>query len=145
MLGPPRRARLNEHVTLSPVAGLAQVRWAGCCSASWENVVVVCNIYHVQPPTTVQMRRVELQTLDTSPQVCRLRRFKIRMKIGIGILGSTIADRDLVVSVPFGKLESGCFGVVCVYRFVEMLNVVTVVDLAPVCVRLDVKHLVRAV
>ena len=131
VLGPPRSARLNQNVTLSPVLGLGEVCGGRGCGASWENVVVVCiNVYHVQPPTTVQMAWVELQTLDTSPQVCRLRRFKIRMKVGIGILGCSVSDRDLVCEVSFGELECGCFGVVCVYGFVKMFNVVIVMDLA---------------
>ena len=88
MLRPARGSRLNEDVALSAVAGLAQVRWAGCCGASWENVVVVCNVYNVQTSTCSQVCRVQLQALDAGSQRCGLRGVEVGVEIVCCLNGS---------------------------------------------------------
>ena len=93
MLCPTRRSSLDDNVSLPTVARLTQVggRLGGCSSR--QNMVVICDVHNVEPPRTVQMTRVQLQALDTSPQICGDWGVEIRVIfIYVGVLCSTIAD-----------------------------------------------------
>ena len=93
MLSPPQSSSLDEDVSFSAVASLTQVCGRCGCGSSWQNVVVVLDIHHVEPPRTVQMSRVQLQALDTSPQICGDWGVEIRVIFkNVDVLWCTISD-----------------------------------------------------